>query len=248
MQIDYAWDGRAIGHPERAWRGRAFVPARAREAKGPRPLVIFLHGLNKALIAHRWMGGGSEGDLRKIVGGLVAAKKIEPAIVAAPSSVVASQVSRGASWNFFDLDHFIDCTRDAVAAVAAIDETRVVVAGHSGAGCSMQGGLARAGESRRSLRGLLAIDTCMSVALADRLASSPPTTHVVVGYQRLGWTDRPFDAFARTFRRVAAERPAAEGVLRELDDQRPDAAYHDATVPLTFERWLPKILPFVPPA
>jgi hypothetical protein len=241
--VDYAWDGRDIAHPERAWWGRAFLPARTLAAKGPRPLVVFLHGLNAALIKHRWMGGGTEGDLRKIVGALVESEKMAPAIVAAPSSVVASQVSRGASWNHFDLDHFIDRTRDAVAALAAIDETRIVVAGHSGAGCSMQGGLARVGESQRALRGILAIDTCMSLPLAERLAAIAPHTHVVVGYQALGWTDRPFKGFERTFRRVAAERPAAAGVLRELDEQRPEAAYHDATVPLTLERWLPRILP-----
>src|SRR5690606_14851606 len=69
--VDYAWDGRDVGHPERAWYGRAFLPPRTLAAEGPRPLVVFLHGLNAALVKHRWMGGGSEGDVRKIVGALV---------------------------------------------------------------------------------------------------------------------------------------------------------------------------------
>lgn len=241
--VDYAWDGRDIGHPERAWFGRAHLSAPTLAAKGPRPLVVFLHGLNAALIKYRWMGGGSEGDVRDIVGKLAERGAVEPPVVAAPSSIVASQVSRGASWNFFDLDHFIDCTRRAVATFTQIDETRIVVAGHSGAGCSTQGGLARVGESRRKLHGIFAIDTCMSVALADRLARSPKRTHVVVGFQTLGWTDRPFRAFRRTFERVAAEHPPDDGVLRELDEQKPEAAYHDATVPLTLTRWLPRILP-----
>lgn len=241
--VDYAWDGRDIGHPERAWLGRAYLPKATQAADGPRPLVVFLHGLNAALIKYRWMGGGSEGDVRTIVGKLVEDHKTEPVVVAAPSSVVASQVTRGASWGAFDLDHFIDRTREALSGKVNLDERRIVVAGHSGAGCSMQGGLAKVNESKRRLLAIFAIDTCMSPALAEALARSDPKTHVVVGYQTLGWTSRPFKGFESAFRRGVEAHPAREGVLRELDRQRPERAYHDQTVPLTFARWLPKVLP-----
>jgi hypothetical protein len=239
---DYDYDGRDIGHAERAWRGRAYVAPKAAAASKPLPLVVFLHGLNKALIKHRWMGGGNEGDVRYIVGAMVERGAIEPVIVAGPGSVVASQVSRGASWNHFDLDHFIDRTVAELKGKARVDPQRIIVAGHSGAGCSSAGGLATLGKSKRKLLGIMSIDTCMGGDLAKRLARSDPNTHVVVSYQSVSWSKRPFKLFRRIFERQSAEHPANSGVLRELDHQRPKRAPHDATVKLSFEGWLPKIL------
>jgi hypothetical protein len=240
--FDYGYDGKDIGHPERAWLGRAYVPPKAKQAKHPVPLVIFLHGLNAALIEYRWMGGGREGDVRRIVGDMVARDAVEPVVVAGPSSVVASQVSRGASWNYLDLDHFIDRTVAQLQGVATIDESRIIVAGHSGAGCSSAGGLATVGESRRRLLAIFSIDTCMGGWLAEALGRSHPSTHVVVSYQTNTWRSRGFKVFARLFEREVERHPAADGVLRALEHQKPKAAYHDATVALTFGRWLPKVL------
>lgn len=240
---DYHYDGRERRRPELAWYGRAYVPPQTAKATKPVPLVVFLHGLNAALIKYRWMGGGLEGDVRRIVGALVDQGEIAPLVIAGPSSIVASQVSRGASWNHFDVDDFIDRTKSALEGVVVIDETRIVVAGHSGAGCSSAGGLATVGASRRRLLAILSIDTCMGPDLAKRLATADPETHVVVSYQRLGWTSRPFDAFVRAFAAERAKRPAAARILRELDEQRPERSPHDATVALTFQRWLPKLLP-----
>ncbi|MBW2526345.1 MAG: hypothetical protein JRI23_19350 [Deltaproteobacteria bacterium] len=239
---DFAYDGKDVGHPERAWLGRAYVPPEARRAKGPVPLVIFLHGLNAALIEYRWMGGGTEGDVRRIVGDLVSSGAIEPVVVAGPSSVVASQVSRGASWNHLNLDGFIDRTIAALPAEVRLDEARIVVAGHSGAGCSSAGGLATAGQSRRRLLALMSIDTCMGGWLAERLAQVDPGTHVVVSYQSRTWRSRGFRVFEKLFDRGKQRHPAADGVLRVVDHQEPSGAYHDATVALTFQRWLPKVL------
>ncbi len=240
---DYAYDGRDIGHRERAWLGRAYVPPKTAQAGQAVGLVVFLHGLNGALIKHRWMGGGKEGDVRAIVGDLVARGQVAPVVIAGPSSVVASQVTRGASWNHFDLDHFIDRTVAKLRTVVKIDERRIVVAGHSGAGCSMVGGLATASRSKRKLLGILSIDTCMPGAMAQRLAQSPAETHVVVAYQTVSWTKRSFKLFGVLFRREVKKSPPATGVLRAIDHQRPKRAPHDATVALTFERWLPKIVP-----
>ena len=238
---DYGWDGRDIGHPERAWLGRAYGPPRVAKTERPVPLVVFLHGLNAALIKHRWMGGGSEGDVRQIVGDLVASGAIPPVVVAAPSSIVRSQVAKGASWNHFDLDRFVDHTVARLRGVASIDETRIVVAGHSGAGCSAAGGLAKLGDSKRAVWGAVAIDTCMFPALATRLLTLGPSTHVVVGYQKRTWSKRPFASFRAAFQRGMKDHPASAGVLRVVDEQQPVHAPHDATVKLTFDRWLPKI-------
>ncbi len=239
----YRYDGKADRHPERAWWGRAYLPKKAWGAEEPLPLVVFLHGLNKQLIKYRWMGGGTEGDVRDIVGSMVDDGRLPPLIVAGPSSVVASQVSKGASWNHFDLDNFLDRTLERLDGLAKIDETRILVAGHSGAGCSQRGGLATASESRRPLLALLAIDTCMAPAFANSLSKTTSAAcHVVVGYQTLAWK-RPFKAFSRVFARGVKRYPAAAGILRELDHQKPAHAPHDATVKLTCERWLPRILP-----
>src|SRR5690349_20066758 len=71
--LDYAWDGKDIGHPERAWLGRAFVHDKAKaDPAAPRPLLVFVHGLNTERIKYRWMGGGNEGDVRRIVSELIA--------------------------------------------------------------------------------------------------------------------------------------------------------------------------------
>jgi hypothetical protein len=149
--IDFAYDGADVKDPKAAYVGRAFVHDRvlARGAATKAPLVIFLHGLNKELIPHRWMGGGNEGDVRRIVAELVDRGVIEPPILAGPGSVVPEAVSRGASFVAFDVDRFVELTRDALNGTASIDENRIVVAGHSGAGCSAKGGLAGVPRARR---------------------------------------------------------------------------------------------------
>ncbi|HHH31677.1 MAG TPA: hypothetical protein ENK57_25470 [Polyangiaceae bacterium] len=241
--IDYHWDGKDVGRPHLAWTGRAYVPPRAAVGDVARPLLVFLHGLNAALIPHRWMGGGREGDVRAIVGRLVSSGKVAPLVVAGPSSVVRSQVAKGASWNHFDLDRFIDRTVSQLKGEVAIDESKIVVAGHSGAGCSTAGGLATVGQSRRRLLAILAIDTCMAPAIALKLAESDARTHVVVTYQRRSWTKRPFTLFERSFERAVNAHPPRDGVLRAVIELTPDTAPHDRCVPMTLERFLPALLP-----
>lgn len=246
--IDFAYDGADVKNPKAAYVGRAFVHDRVL-ARGPAakaPLVVFLHGLNKELIPHRWMGGGNEGDVRRIVAELVDRGAIEPPILAGPGSVVPEAVSRGASFVAFDLDRFVELTRDALSGTATIDERRIVVAGHSGAGCSAKGGLASVPHVHRTPLAVLAIDTCMPGALAEALGRAPPRTHVVVTWQTASWS-REFEHFRRVFGASAKEHPPAEGTLRELDHLPARPRAHDATVAQTFDKWLPRILP-PPPA
>src|SRR5437867_3780140 len=72
---DFDYDGRDVGHAERAWLGRAFVHRRAAAVPAGEalPLLVFLHGNNADKIKYRWMGGGQEGDLRRIVAELIEA-------------------------------------------------------------------------------------------------------------------------------------------------------------------------------
>lgn len=240
---DYHYDGKKDGTRKRAWFGRAYLPKRAIGAEDPLPLLVFLHGLNKELIKYRWMGGGSEGDVREIVGAMVDDGRLPPMIIAGPSSVVRSEVSKGASWNHFDHDNFIDRTIERLDGLAKVDASRIIVSGHSGAGCSQDGGLATASPFSRRLQALIVIDTCMAGAFAKSLTTETDArTHVIVGYQTIAWK-RPFKEFEGLFARGVKKHPPKENVLRKLDLQKPEGDPHNGTVAITFERWLPQVWP-----
>jgi pimeloyl-ACP methyl ester carboxylesterase len=248
--IDYAWDGKDIGHRERAWLGRSFVHRTlASDPAKPRPLLVFIHGLNTERIRYRWMGGGNEGDVRRIMSTLMESGKIPPMIVAAPSSIVLDSVTNAVtSWPAFDLDRFITHTRDALAGVATIDTSRIIVAGHSGGGCNAKGGMATAISAKNHVYAALAIDTCMLLDFADVLASAPSDTHVVVAWQSQSWSKRPFDLFRTQFTSSVKKNPPAAGFLRELEHVRvKEPSPHDAMVGITLGRWLPTLLPVTTP-
>jgi hypothetical protein len=239
--IDYPYDAKDVKDPSRAYTGRAFVPDRSLAEKGALPLVVFMHGLNKELLAHRWMGGGNEGDVRRIVADLVERGVIPPVILAGPGSVARDAVSNGSSFPVFDFDKFIDLTEGALKGTAQIDKKRIVVTGHSGAGCSGKGGIVSATSSKQRPFAVVSIDTCMGGGLAESLAGVGAETHVVVTWQTVSW-DRNFKHFRAIFDKTVATHPAKSGVLRELDALPALPRAHDATVPQTYEKWLPRIL------
>ncbi|WP_437832508.1 hypothetical protein [Sorangium sp. So ce1153] len=231
--------------PEQRWLGRAFVHRlAAAEPARPLPILVFLHGTNEARIEYRWMGGGQEGDVRRIAAQLMEAGQIPPILVAAPSAVLPAAVAVArTSWPAFDLDAFLDATAERLRGVATLDRARVLVAGHSGGGCNPAGGIATAVRASTPLHAALAIDTCMDVDLALPLARTAPTTHVVVSWQTMSWARRPFVEFRRAFQRGVDAHPAAPGVLRELEHLQPaEPMPHDAMVPLVLRRWLPPLL------
>ncbi|WP_433931746.1 hypothetical protein AB3662_45510 [Sorangium cellulosum] len=231
--------------PEQRWLGRAFVHRlAAADPARPLPILVFLHGTNAAQIKHRWMGGGQEGDVRRIAAQLMEAGQIPPILVAAPSAVLPAAVAVArTSWPAFDLDAFLDATAARLRGVATVDRARVIVAGHSGGGCNAAGGIATALRASTPAHAALVIDTCMDADIAVPLAQSPPTTHVVVSWQTLSWARRPFVDFRRAFQRGIDARPAAPGVLRELEHLHPtEPMPHDAMVPLVLRRWLPSLL------
>jgi pimeloyl-ACP methyl ester carboxylesterase len=249
--IDYAWDGKDIGHRERAWLGRSFVHRTvASDPAKPRPMLVFIHGLNSEQIRYRWMGGGNEGDVRRIMSALMESGKIPPMIVAAPSSIVLSSVTNAVtSWPAFDLDHFITHTRDALAGVATIDTSRIVVAGHSGGGCNAKGGMASAILAKTPVYGALAIDTCMLSDFAEVMGKARPDMHVVVSWQTQSWAKRPFELFKSQFTSTVKKNPANQGFLRELEHVRvTQPSPHDAMVGITLGRWLPTLFPVAPSA
>jgi hypothetical protein len=239
--IDFDYDAKETGTKSRAYTGRVFVHERAAGADRPLPLVVFIHGLNKARIRFRWMGGGDEGDVRRIVADLIDGEKIPPVLVAGPSSIEPDAVAEGSSFPVFDFDRFLELTEASLDGVAKVDETKIIVAGHSGAGCSSNGGIVAAARAKHAPHSVLSIDTCMGVDLAKALGAAPPKTNVIVTWQTASW-DRNFDVFTAAFRETAAKNPAEEGVLRELDKLPALARSHDATVGQTFSKYLPRLL------
>jgi hypothetical protein len=242
--FDFVDDGAGLGGKPRTYAGRVFVPSATARAAGPRPLVVFFHGLNRERIAHRWMGGGDEGDVRRMVGALVASGAIEPAVLAGPGSVEPAAVSGGSSFPAFDLPRFLDRVeaRLAESGSARVDRSRVVVVGHSGAGCSERGGIVTALGLSPAPRAIVSIDTCMGLGLARSLARAAPTTGVVVTWQTATWS-RGFDAFRVAFEKESREHPAAPGAARALEALPALPRAHDATVAQTLDAWLPRLLP-----
>jgi hypothetical protein len=242
---DFPYDGKDVGHPERAWLGRAFVHKKvAADPQKALPLLVFVHGINQELIKYRWMGGGNEGDVRRIVAELIEGGQVPPMLVAAPSSVVPQNiVAAPTSWTAFDLDHFVDKTAAALKGVATIDRTKIIVAGHSGGGCNVKGGIATAIKAK-NVHAALVIDTCMGTDLASALAQAKKSLHVVVTWQALTWGKRPLKDFRAVFEREIKKTPPDEGILRTLDYMTPkEPMPHDAMVPLTLKKYLPMLLP-----
>jgi hypothetical protein len=248
---DYDYDGRDVGHPERRWMGRAFVHKKAAALTGQAlPVLVFLHGNNGDAIKYRWMGGGAEGDVRRIAAELMEAGAVAPMVVAAPSSIDPyTMTNAGASWPSFDLDLFLDRTEERLGAAAVLDRGRVVVAAHSGGGCNIHGGLNSAAHAKRTpVLAAMSIDTCMLLDLATALAHLKPTTHVIVSWQQVSWPEREFGAFKAVFLKEVKKAPPNPGVLRELDYQEPGVpAPHDALVGTSLKKWLPHLFP-PPPA
>ncbi|MFO0588935.1 MAG: hypothetical protein U0441_15400 [Polyangiaceae bacterium] len=243
--VDYAYDGKDIGHTERAWLGRAFVHKKAAaDPEKALPLLVFVHGLNTELIKYRWFGGGNEGDVRRVVQELIEAGQIPPMIVAAPSTVTPQNaVVAATSWMGFDLDHFVAKTEEALKGKAKIDKTKILVAGHSGGGCNIKGGIATALKAK-NLHAVLSIDTCMGTDLATALAQTKKATNVVVTWQAITWQTRPLKDFRTVFEREVKKSPADAGVLRTLDFMTPTIpSPHDAMVSLTLKKYLPLLLP-----
>lgn len=250
------WSGRAFVHRLAAGTGTAGTgttgtdapsgPPADKPAPKPLPLLVFLHGTNEAKIPYRWMGGGQEGDVRRIASEIMESGQASPFVVVAPSSVSPLMGNAMTSWIGFDLDAFLDKAFQRLGDTVPIDKTKIVLAAHSGAGCGTRGGIVPALKSKVPIYAAFSIDTCMGTEVAVALAAAGPT-HVVVSYQTLSWDSRPFSDFKTIFLREVKRHPAPQGVLRELVQEAPVPMAHDAMVPITLKKWMPKILPPPPP-
>jgi hypothetical protein len=240
--VDYEYDASDLKNKTRAYTGRIFFHEKALRSTKPLPLVIFMHGLNRDLIPHRWIGGGNEGDVRKIVSDLMESGALPPVVLAGPGSVQKDAVSHGASFPVFDHDKFVDQVVEHSKGHADIDRSKIIVTGHSGAGCSDKGGIVAAVNAKQPPLAVISIDTCMAGSLATALGRAPPNMHIIVTWQSVSW-ERDYKLFRLRFEREVKANPPAEGILRELDNLPALPKAHDATVKQTYDKWLPKLLP-----
>ncbi|MFO0612575.1 MAG: hypothetical protein U0414_08315 [Polyangiaceae bacterium] len=244
--IDFEYDGADVHNRTLAYTGRLFVPTEGVGSKTPLAMLTFIHGFNFKLVPHRWLGGGQEGDARRILSEMVKRGLIPPMIVGGPGSVQPEAVCGGSSFPIFDFDNYVKLSKKALAGVAEIDDTHLIVVGHSGAGCTDTGGIAAPGFSKvYPPEAIISIDTCMNTLLARGLAAANPDVNVIVVYQRNAWV-REFDDFIRIFKREVAQHPATPGVMRTLDEF--GSISHNNMVPLTMLKYLPFFIgPGTPP-
>jgi hypothetical protein len=237
--VDYDFVPSPDEHPERAWQGRAYVHPAAQSAK-PLPVIVFMHGVNTDHVRYRFVGGGQELDVRQVVADLIDQKLIEPSILAAPSTVTSCEHPL-IIWPQFDLGHFLSLTAAALGPQVELDMNRVVLLGHSGAGCNRRGGLVSAMRSFPAAQAILAIDTCMALEDVPFFARAPSDADLVISWQPRGWT-RQFEMFEELFMRHADVQYArglrkVEGM--DISEPRP----HTAIVSAAMRKWLPNWLP-----
>lgn len=195
----------------------------------PAPVVVFLHGMNAFGLLH--MGFAAPAlDLRTVVDALVVSGRVRPLVLAAPSHSRRSHAAR-IMWPDFDLPGFLDAAEAALAGGARLDRARVVVVGHSGAGCNLAGGLFSNGVRRAAPMAVLAVDTCVDdriVAAYTALAAAVPVRF----YWQRSWP-RPVAALAQS---------CVDCFVEEVDGL-PFKTAHGAILAEALDRALPEVLP-----
>ncbi len=216
--------------------GAALLPAGA----GPEqrvPLVVFLHGTNSAGDQYLWMGGRK--DLRPLARRLVESEQVQPFVLAAPSqtknAALASRV-----WKDFDLSQFVEDVVKATEGQVGIDRERVVLAGHSGAGCNPSGGLAGNywSASTPLPLALISIDPCLDAKMGRAFTQRPSEVPLLLWWQSAVWTREP----AKFSAVLMSSKP--EGRVDRLVELPPVGANpHNGIVPVALERALRELFP-----
>lgn len=194
------------------------------------PLVVFLHGTNSTSETHLWMGGGGK-DLRPLVKRLIDSGSVEPFVFAAPSQTKNAGLAAKV-WQDFDLNHFVEDVVKATDGKVTIDRTRVVLAGHSGAGCNPSGGLAADFWSAGSPLplALVSIDPCLDRKMGGAFARRPVEVPLLLWWQPAIWVRHP-ERFSAA---LSLDKPEqrVDRVL-ELPPMGPNP--HDAILPVALE-------------
>jgi hypothetical protein len=216
----YQRNGGAVVVPE----GAGAAPAEAL------PLVVFLHGTNPTSELHMWLGGTGR-DLRPLVKRLIDSGEVAPFVLAAPSQTKNAGLAAKV-WQGFELSGFVDDVVQATADQVIIDRTRVVLAGHSGAGCNPSGGLAADFWSAGAPLplALVSIDPCLDRKMGGAFARRPTEVPLLLWWQPAIWVRRPAQFEAA----LTHEKPEARvDRVRELPPR--GANPHEAILPVALE-------------
>jgi hypothetical protein len=211
--------------------GAAVVPESVSAGqKEALPLVVFLHGTNPTSELHMWLGGTGR-DLRPLVKRLIDSGEVKPFVLAAPSQTKNAGLAAKV-WQGFDLNSFVDDVVQATAGQVTIDRTRVVLAGHSGAGCNPSGGLAAdfwsAGVPLPLA--LVSIDPCLDRKMGGAFARRPTEVPLLLWWQPAIWVRHP----AKFAAALTLDKPETRvDRVRELPPM--GANPHEAILPVAFE-------------
>ena len=209
--------------------GAAVLPESA-GPDAPLPLVVFLHGTNPTSEPHMWLGGGGK-DLRPLVKRLIDSGQVQPFVLAAPSQTKNAGLA-ATVWQGFDLNSFVDDVVRATDGRVSIDRTRIVLAGHSGAGCNPHGGLAAdfwsAGVPLPLA--LVSIDPCLDRKMGGAFARRPTEVPLLLWWQPAIWVRQPAKFEAALSRDKPEQRVDR---VRELPPM--GANPHEAILPVAFE-------------
>lgn len=221
-------DARFLYHFQK--KGGAAVVPEGAKADEELPLVVFLHGTNPIAEPHLWLGGGGR-DLRPLVEGLIQSGQVKPFVLAAPSQTKNAGLARKV-WQGFDLNLFVEDVVRATSDQVTIDRTRVVLAGHSGAGCNPNGGLAADFWSAATTlpMALVSIDPCLDRKMGVALARRPVEVPLLLWWQPAIWVRQPARFSAALLRHKPEQR--VDRVL-ELPPMGPNP--HDAILPIALE-------------
>ncbi len=208
------------------------------------PLVVFVHGIIFDGQRHHWLTTDPAGpwDARPFMDALVDAGALPPLVVAVPSQTRDAQ-DPAKLFVGIDFDAFVEATDRALDGHQRVDRARIVVIGHSGSACDPDAAAFAALRAKTfTPRALLAIDGCLAPSTAKLLAATSSARDVIVSYQDLLWSERPFLEFRRSFE--GALQTAWPRGLRVLERHEPIGENpHLALVEDTVRRWLPRILP-----
>lgn len=210
------------------------------------PLYIYLHGLNRDRVLHRWMHG-SHWDMRTIVGPMTMEGIVGPMAVVVVATTGDSAQAAATIYPRMNVPALVDSADRALGPSGFhIDRSRVTFSSHSASGCEMGNGLYAAVGSP-AVQTVFDIDCCMDARFGRALATAPPWQRVIAVYQDYMWRNgRSFESFTSTFTRLSSL--SANPMNRVLEHYTMAGIdVHNDIVPVTLRRWLPALVPPVPP-
>lgn len=200
------------------------------------PVVVFLHGMNANQDMHPWVSPGANvgWDIRPGLVDMVKTGKVAPFVLVAPTHTRWATAAN-VMWPKFEIDGLLDAAETALGKHVVLDRHRVILVGHSGAGCNLGGGVVGVPPARKTtLQAIVMVDGCLDADIAERygeLAGRAP----IFFFHQPAWS-RPIDLLERSCeaRGVPCSIEKVEGL---------GGSAHNAILPFALARVLPRLLP-----